>query len=78
MKMSWQCEVGHETEHHMLGHSVRIHLEQGVCPVCPGEQLEGDAYVGLGWARCSCCGSQWRLEDEGFALRPGRLIEEWS
>ena len=41
------------------------------------EQLEGSPFDGLDWARCSCCGSQWRLEDDGFSLRPGRILEEW-
>ena len=78
MKMSWECEVGHEPEHSVLEHSVRVSLERGFCPVCPGMELEGEAYGGLEWARCPCCGSQWRVEDDGFALRPGRILEEWT
>jgi formate dehydrogenase maturation protein FdhE len=62
----------------MLGHTARVSLERGVCPVCPGKQLEGTPFGGLEWARCPCCASQWRLEDEGFALRPGRIVEEWT
>jgi hypothetical protein len=29
-------------------------------------------------ALCPCCGSEWRLEADGFALRPGRIREEWT
>jgi hypothetical protein len=78
MKMAFACEVDHEPEHQMLGRTVRVNLRQGVCPICPGQRLDGKAYTGLGWAHCACCGSQWRLEDEGFALRPGRIVEEWN
>jgi hypothetical protein len=78
MKMSFGCEVGHEPERPVLGHTVRVGLEQGLCPICPSRRLEGDARGGLEWAHCPCCGSQWRLEDDGFALRPGRIIEEWT
>ena len=78
MKMSFCCEVGHEPEQHMMGHTVRVNLERGLCPICPGRELEGDPVRGLEWAHCPCCDSQWRLEDEGFALRPGRILEEWA
>lgn len=77
MRMSFACEMDHQPEHAMLGHSVRVLLELGHCPVCPGEVLEGEAMGGLEWAVCPCCGSRWRLEDDGFALRPGRILEEW-
>ena len=47
MKMSFACEVDHEPEHPMLGHTVRVDLELGHCPVCPGRALHagehGDA-----------------------------------
>jgi hypothetical protein len=76
--MSFACEVDHEPERPMVGHTVRVGLERGMCPVCPRQALEGAAVGGLEWARCPCCGSQWRLEDEGFALRPGRIVEEWA
>jgi len=75
--MSFACEVGHEPEHEMVGHTVRVRLERGICPVCPDRSLSGQAFGGLGWATCPCCGSRWRLEDDGFALRPGRIVEEW-
>jgi hypothetical protein len=78
MRMSFACEASHEPELPMLGHTVRVGLEQGVCPVCPGHQLVGDPLGGLAWARCPCCGSQWRLEEDGFALRPGQILEEWT
>ena len=78
MKMSFGCEVGHEPQHPVLGHTVRVDLEQGLCPICPSRRLEGAGHGGLGWASCPCCGSQWRLEDDGFALRPGRILEEWT
>ncbi len=78
MRMFFACEVDHEPERPMVGHTVRVGLEQGLCPVCPGHALEGIAAGGLDWARCPCCGSYWRLEDDGFALRPGRIVEEWT
>jgi formate dehydrogenase maturation protein FdhE len=78
MKMSFACEVDHEPEHTMLGHTVRVDLERGHCPVCPGSALAGAAAGGLEWAVCPCCGSRWRLDTDGFALRPGRIVEEWS
>ena len=77
MRMFLACEVDHEPERLMAGHAVRVGLEQGLCPVCPGHALEGNAPWGLGWARCPGCGSCWRLANFGFALRPGRLAEEW-
>ena len=78
MKMSFGCEVAHEPERPILGHTVPRGVERGLCPICPGRILEGDALGGLEWAECPCCGSRWRLEDEGFALRPGTIIEEWT
>jgi formate dehydrogenase maturation protein FdhE len=78
MKMSFACEVDHEPEHPMLGHTVRVDLERGHCPVCPGRELTGVPAGGLAWAKCPCCGSLWRLDEDGFALRPGRILEEWS
>ena len=78
LRMFLACEVTHEPERPVVGHTVRVALERGVCPVCPGQVLEGNAARGLEWARCPCCGSHWRLEDDGFALRPGRIVEEWA
>ena len=78
MKMSFACEVDHEPEHTMLGHTVRVDLERGNCPVCPDSALAGAPAGGLEWAACPCCGSLWRLDADGFALRPGRIVEEWS
>ncbi|HZP29839.1 MAG TPA: hypothetical protein VFC99_12865 [Acidimicrobiia bacterium] len=78
MRMSFACEIDHEPEHSMLRHGVRVDLEMGQCPVCPGSELVGSVAGGLEWAACPCCGSQWRLDDDGFALRPGRILEEWS
>ena len=78
MRMSFACEVDHEPEHPMLGHTVRVDLELGHCPVCPGRALHGGVTGGLEWAKCPCCGSWWRLDDDGFALRPGKILEEWS
>jgi hypothetical protein len=75
--MSFACETDHRPEHPMLGHTVRVLLGRGLCPVCPDQLLDGDAFGGLDWATCPCCGSQWRLEDDGFGLRPGRIVEEW-
>ena len=78
MRMSFACLVEHELPHPAVGHGVRVHLERGQCPVCPGHELEGMASGGLEWAHCPCCGSDWRLESDGFALRPGRIVEEWA
>ena len=78
MKLSFACEIDHEPLHDVLRHKTRRSLLEGTCPVCPDQQLEGQAYGGLEWARCPCCGSQWRLEDDSFALRPGRIFEEWT
>ena len=78
MKMSFACEAAHEREHPMVGHTVRVELDRGVCPICPDHELKGTVYGGLDWAECTCCGSSWRLEEDGFALRPGRILEEWS
>lgn len=78
MRMSFGCEIGHEPEHYVAGHTVRVSLERGLCPICPSQELEGRAYGGLEWATCPCCGSRWRLEDDGFAVRPGQILETWT
>jgi hypothetical protein len=78
MRMSFACEFEHAPEHPMLGHTVRVELESGRCPVCPEHMLHGAPTGGLEWARCPCCGSWWRLDEAGFALRPGRFVVEWS
>ncbi len=78
MRMSFACLTEHESRQPAAQHGVRVRLEQGVCPVCPDQELEGLASGGLEWAHCPCCGSDWRLEPEAFALRPGRIVEEWS
>jgi len=78
MRMSFACLAEHAVPHAGAGHGVRVHLEEGRCPVCPDHALEGLALGGLEWAHCPCCGSDWRLEPEGFALRPGRIVEEWT
>jgi len=78
MRMSFICTVEHEVPHPSAGHGVRVQLERGHCPVCPDHTLEGVASGGLEWAQCPCCGSEWRLESEGFALRPGNVVEEWT
>ena len=78
MRMSFSCLAEHDAPQPVAGRGVRTHLEHGTCPVCPDHALDGPASGGLEWARCSCCGSDWRLEADGFALRPGRIVEEWS
>jgi hypothetical protein len=77
MRMSFACEQDHAPLRPLLGHSVRVSLEDGLCPVCVGQLLKGSPAGGLDWARCPCCQSEWRLENEGFALRTGHLVEEW-
>jgi hypothetical protein len=78
MRMSFGCAIDHEPAHPFRERSVRIELENGRCPVCIGEPLEGEPYGGLEWGTCACCGASWRLEDDGFAVRTGELIEEWN
>jgi hypothetical protein len=78
MKMSFACERDHREPLPIPPSTARRSLELGRCPICPTQQLEGDAFGGLDWAECPCCGSHWRLEDERYALRPGRVVEEWS
>jgi formate dehydrogenase maturation protein FdhE len=76
--MSLACDVDHEQMRPLLGRSVRAELEHGRCPVCTGQVLKGSPAGGLEWARCPCCQSEWRLENDGFAVRTGRLVEEWA
>jgi hypothetical protein len=61
---------------------VVVSIAAGYCPVCPEVPLAPSASdrerAVESWARCSCCGSSWRLEDEGFACRPVGLIEEFE
>ena len=78
MRMSFSCIAEHRAPSSVAPHGVRRQLERGHCPICPDQQLEGVVFGGLEAARCPCCGSEWRLEPEGFALRPGRVLEEWS
>ena len=78
MSMFVAGEVDHEPERLMTGHTVRVDFEQGLCRVCSGRALEGNVAGGLEWAGCRCCGLHWRVEDDGFALGPGRVVEEWT
>jgi hypothetical protein len=78
MRMSFSCIAEHGVPSSVAPHGVRVQLERGYCPICPDHELDGLAFGGLEAARCPCCGSEWRLEPEGFALRPGRVFEEWS
>jgi hypothetical protein len=58
-----------------------VSIAAGYCPVCPEERLQGAPGTGgdeTSWTRCGCCDSSWRLDDEGFACRPGRLVEEYE
>lgn len=76
MRVFLGCERDHMPPLDVDSASVRVAIADGSCPVCPGEPL---AVAERQWKTCSCCGSGWRLEDdEGFACRPGRLIEEWE
>jgi formate dehydrogenase maturation protein FdhE len=78
VKLSFTCVAEHEAARPLVSHSARAELERGRCPVCVGQPLEGVAHHGLEWARCPCCQAAWRLEDEGFAVRSGGLVEEWA
>jgi hypothetical protein len=77
MRLCFACTSDHAEPRPLATHSVRASLEQGQCPVCVGQALEGRPHGGLEWARCPCCDAKWRVEDEGFAVRSGGLIEEW-
>ena len=77
MKVSFSCASDHEAPRSLPTRSVRVELEHGRCPVCSGQPLEGVPHGGLEWARCPCCNANWRLEDDGFAVRSGGLVEEW-
>jgi hypothetical protein len=74
------CERDHVPPLDASSAGVRATIARGGCPVCPEERLEvpgGDEAAG--WGTCGCCGSGWKLEaEEGFACRPGRLVEEWE
>jgi formate dehydrogenase maturation protein FdhE len=76
--LSFICTSEHVGAHTLRPSSARVELERGRCPVCVGQALEGSPQHGLEWARCPCCEAMWRLEDEGFAVRSGRLVEEWA
>ena len=78
MKMSFACDVDHEPEHLVLGLTVRVGLERVLWPVCPSQALEGNAAGTWSGPSCPCCGSQWRLEDDGFVFRSGRIVKEWT
>jgi hypothetical protein len=78
VKLSFSCVAEHDSSHALQPRSVRVELEQGRCPVCTGQALDGSPQGGLEWARCPCCDATWRLEGEGFAIRSGGLVEEWA
>jgi formate dehydrogenase maturation protein FdhE len=78
MKVAFACAQQHEEPVPLPAHAVRAELEHGRCPVCTGQTLDGEPRGGLEWARCPCCEARWRLEDEGFAVRSGGLVEEWA
>jgi hypothetical protein len=77
MRVYLGCERDHMPPRDATSASVRRAIAGGCCPVCPEEAL---AVAGPdSWQTCPCCGSGWRLEaEEGFACRPGRLVEEWE
>ena len=50
MKLSFACQIDHEPLHGALPYKTRRSLLEGMCPVCPGQELEGQAYGGLEWA----------------------------
>jgi hypothetical protein len=76
MRVFLGCERDHVPPLDVDSVSVRVAIADGRCPVCPEEPLAAGERQ---WQTCACCGSGWRLEDEeGFACRPGRLIEEWE
>ena len=79
MKLYFECEKDHVA---IDGSSVsvRASVARSECPVCPGESLGARMADRSGddWAWCGCCNSAWKLEGEGFACWPGRLVEEWE
>ena len=78
MRLYLGCEADHVPPRDAAAPSVRASIAAHVCPVCPTEPLRPFKQGTADWAECSCCGSAWRLEDEGFACRPGRIVEEWE
>jgi hypothetical protein len=82
VRLYFGCSRDHRPPRDAEETGVVVSIAAGYCPVCPEERLgpvpsaetEGDA----AWARCGCCDSAWRLEDQGFACRPGRLVEEFE
>ena len=78
MKLYLGCQSDHVPPLDVDAPNVRACIAANVCPVCPAETLQLiDADAG-GWMQCACCDSAWKLEYEGFACRPGRIIEEWE
>ena len=79
MRLYLECEKDHVAVA-VTSLGIRASVASGECPLCPGESLSGgDAEPSTeGWARCPCCASAWKLEGQGFACWPGRMIEEWE
>ena len=79
MRVYLSCENDHAPPQDTAAPGIVTSVTAGMCPVCPGERLRGRAAAAdATWALCPCCGAAWRLEDDGFAVLPGRLVEEWE
>jgi hypothetical protein len=76
MRLYLGCASDHEPPHDAAEHGLVEAIRRGLCPICPGELLRAAGEDG--WRRCDCCACSWRVEDEGFACLPGRLVEEWE
>ena len=81
MRLYLGCSKDHAPPRDAGATGVVVSIAAGYCPVCPEERLRPASGASGGeavWARCGCCDSLWRLDGEGFACRPGRLVEEYE
>jgi hypothetical protein len=82
VRLYFGCSKDHRPPRDAEATGVVVSIAAGFCPVCPEEPLrpasDAETAGNDAWAHCGCCDSSWRLEDQGFACRPGRLVEEFE
>ena len=78
MRLYLGCETDHVPPRDVDSPGLRASITAHICPVGPGEVLRPLENGIADWTECACCGSAWTLEDQGFACRPGRIVEEWE